>query len=234
MNKKAQEDQIRQWMALRGQIKALKNQVKELEAEGKQFESTIIPLLKELDEQSYRIDAVMVKVKTKAGRTTVKWKPLFEKTYALVHAQVKRIVDGYRKQLTTEGKPKEYLDIEEAPPERLGGFYSPKFHTRIARLNSALSGVFMREFKQDEDHIVRALAVFASDDINHLRQAIVLDNNPLVQKAAVIKLSRLAPALVAPLKETAMAKYAQEGDLRYELNKLELMIDILEEIVEEA
>jgi hypothetical protein len=233
MDKKAQKEQILQWMALKGEITALKKQVKALEAQSGQFESTIIPMLKELDEQAYRVDAVMVRVKTRAGRTTVKWKPLFEKTYALVHAQVKRIVDGYRKQLTSEGKPKEYLEIEEAPPEKLGGFYSPKFQTRVARLNSALSGVFMSEFKQDEDHVVRALAVLASDDINHLRQAVVLDDSSLVQKAAVIKLSRLAPALVAPLKETAMAKYAQEGDLHFELNKLELMIDILEEIVEE-
>ena len=92
----------------------------------------------------------------------------------------------------------------------------------------------MREFKQDEDHIIRALATLASDDINHLRQAVVLDSSSLVQKAAVIKLSRLAPALVAPLKETDMAKYAQEGDLYYNLSKLEILVDILEEVIEEA
>ena len=233
MDKKAQEPQIRQWMEIKGEIKALKKQIKELGAKGEELETEVISTLKGLDEQVFRVDAIMIKVKTKAGRTTVKWKPLFEKTYALVHAQVKRIVDGYRKQLTSKGDPKEYLEIEEAPPERLGGFYKSEFHTRIARLNSALSGVFMREFKQDEDHIIRALATLASDDVNHLRQAVVLDSSSLVQKAAVIKLSRLAPALVAPLKETDMAKYAQEGDLYYNLSKLEILVDILEEVVEE-
>lgn len=233
MEQEAQRAEILKWMEIRGEVKALKARAKELEASGAELEADIISMLKELETQAFRVDNIITKVKTRAGRTTVKWKLLFEKTYALVHAQVKNIIDGYKKQLTTKGEPKEYLEIEEAPPERLGGFYKPEFHTRVARLNSVLSGVLVREFEQDEDHIVRAFAILASDDINALRQAVVLDSSPLVQKAAVIKLSRLAPALVAPLKETDMAKFAQEGDMWYALGKLELMIDVLEEIVEE-
>ena len=237
MKKKAQEPELRLWIEIKGKIETLSREIKKLERKGQEIEQSVIPILKKLENQEFRIDNIVAQVK-ETSRTSVKYKGLFEKAMSMVNKKAQNILKGLMgKEPFVSISTKEKIKIKEAPIDiseiLKKGMYIPEFQTRMGRLAGVLSNKQFDEFSDDEDPIIRGFNILISDDKDTIKKAVMFDDNTTVRKAATVRLSRIAPEFISMLREMEHGKFAQSDNLFAELNELDTIIDLLQSLVDE-